>query len=350
MPAASFRDADVLAGRFERGDLVRVRAASSASATSCRSRCARSPRGAATRPTRRRSCRSPTATSTSSTASSSTSRGEVHDPAFSALLDGAAGRRGAARRAAPRAVHARRRTTPTSAGCSSTRSPSATLALETCPLHPRLDSGPAAHRGDRPRPRQDARVHLRRRDRPHRRGPPARPRRARAADARRARRPRPALDDARRLALAHCVLMPPRRRRRAAAASARPACTRKDSNMMSYEVKQDRTWWLLLDQSALCRRTGAKLSPFCRPSTSSRERSQEREFWGQRLAGQLRSHVPRRDLRAKTHTEMPAKCGHISPGSDKSANRLLIGAGSYADRHAKLLIHLAVEGSRLDAY
>ena len=38
------------------------------------------------RPTRPRSCRSPTATSTSSTASSSTSPREVHDPGYAALL------------------------------------------------------------------------------------------------------------------------------------------------------------------------------------------------------------------------------------------------------------------------
>ena len=45
----------------------------------------------------------------------------------------------AARRVAARAVHARAATTPTSAGCSSTPSRSATLALETCQLHPRLN-------------------------------------------------------------------------------------------------------------------------------------------------------------------------------------------------------------------
>ena len=74
--------------------------------------------------------------------------------------------------------------------------------------------GPAAHRRARARPRQDARVHLRRRDRADRRGPAARPRRARAADARRARaarRPRRRAPPRARPLRAD----PPRRRRRA---------------------------------------------------------------------------------------------------------------------------------------
>src|SRR4051794_10063064 len=54
------------------------------------------------------------------------------------------------------------------------------------PAAPASESGPAALRRARPRPRQDPRVHLRRRDRPDRGGPPARPRRARPAAARRA--------------------------------------------------------------------------------------------------------------------------------------------------------------------
>ena len=57
---------------------------------------------------------------------------------------------------------------------------------------PAARPGPAAHGGARPRPRPHARVHARRRDRAHRRGAPARPRRARAAAARRARARRPA--------------------------------------------------------------------------------------------------------------------------------------------------------------
>ena len=87
----------------------------------------------------------------------------------------------------------------------------ATLAHETCQLHPRLNSdllicaalvhdlGP------------HARVHLRGRDRPHRRGPDARPRGHRRADAGRAHRPsgrrsRRAVSEAAKLALLHCVL------------------------------------------------------------------------------------------------------------------------------------------------
>ena len=74
----------------------------------------------------------------------------------------------ATRRCAPRGAGRRARapaTTPTSAACSSTRSRSRTLAQEACLLHPRLNSRPADLRCARPRPRQDARVHLRRGDR-----------------------------------------------------------------------------------------------------------------------------------------------------------------------------------------
>ena len=112
-------------------------AASSASATSCRSTCARSPRAAAT-PTRRRSCPSPTATSTSSTASSSTSRGEVRDPAFAALLDDLLGDdelRAALRRSpCTRGGHH-----AYLGGLLEHTVAVATLAVETCALHPRLD-------------------------------------------------------------------------------------------------------------------------------------------------------------------------------------------------------------------
>ena len=73
--ARAFRDADVLAGRFERGELVRVqrpRRALPRGAADRASQRSRAPR--ARRPTRRASCPSPTATWTSSRASSSTSR------------------------------------------------------------------------------------------------------------------------------------------------------------------------------------------------------------------------------------------------------------------------------------
>ena len=92
------------------------------------------------RPTRRRSCRSPTATSTSSTASSSTSRARSTTPRYRGA---ARARCSATTRCAPSGAARRARapaTTPTSAGCSSTPSRSATLALEACQLHPRLNS------------------------------------------------------------------------------------------------------------------------------------------------------------------------------------------------------------------
>jgi hypothetical protein len=40
--------------------------------------------------------------------------------------------------------------------------------------------------------------------------------------------------------------------------------------------------------------------------------SQEREFWGQRLAGQIGRMVPAETERAKPTPRMPAKCGQIS--------------------------------------
>ena len=124
VPARAFRDADVLAGRFDRGDLVRVRGRVERFRDELQVELRRHrARRRRARPTPPRSCPSPTATSTSSTASSSTS------PARSTTRStGAArarcspttrcARTGAARRARATA------TTPTSAACSSTRSPS----------------------------------------------------------------------------------------------------------------------------------------------------------------------------------------------------------------------------------
>ena len=138
-------------------------------------------------PTRPRSCPSPTATSTSSTASSSTSRARSTSPATA--------RCSRACSATPRCARAWRRAPCTRGGHHAYLGgllehtvAVGTLALEACQLHPRLNSRPAGHRGARPRPGQDARVHLRRRDRALRGGPPARPRRARPAAARAAAR------------------------------------------------------------------------------------------------------------------------------------------------------------------
>ena len=157
-------------------------AASSASATSCRSTSARSRAREARRSGRLPARRLPRPRRARRLPRAPRARG-LRPRATRALLDALLADARAARRLAPRPVHARAATTPTSAGCSSTRSRWRTLALEVCQLHPRLNSRPAAVRRARARPRQDARVHLRRRDRAHRGGPAARPRRARPAAA-----------------------------------------------------------------------------------------------------------------------------------------------------------------------
>ena len=147
---------------------------------------ARAPRA---RPTRRRSCRSPTATSRSSTASSSTSPREVHDTPVRRAARAAARRRGAARRVAPRAVHARR---PPRLPRRAARAHGRGRAARRRDVHAARapEQRPAHLRRARARPRQDPRVHLRRGDRGQRRGPAARPRRARPRAAARARRRR----------------------------------------------------------------------------------------------------------------------------------------------------------------
>ena len=113
--ARAFRDADVLAGRFERGELVRVsgrverfrdqpvlevvdiaRVEADADGSGSEAEI------------RRGSCRPPTATSTSSTASSSTSPARSTTAAYRALLDALLADADAARGVAARAVHARR--------------------------------------------------------------------------------------------------------------------------------------------------------------------------------------------------------------------------------------------------
>ena len=134
-PARAFRDADVLAGRFERGDLVRVRGRVERFRDELQVE-VRAIARARGRPTRRRSCPSPTATSTSSTASSSTSRARSTTRRYAGCWSDCSADDALRAELAPRAVHARAATTPTSAGCSSTRSRSATLALEACTAAP----------------------------------------------------------------------------------------------------------------------------------------------------------------------------------------------------------------------
>ena len=148
--ARAFRDADLLAGRFERGELVRVRGprrALSRAAADRRSTRSRAPR--ARRPTRRASCRAPTATSTSSKASSSTSRARSTTRALSGLLDALLGDRRAARAAAARAVLAcRARPAPGGPAARPPRLPRRPArahgrgrddGARAVPLHPRLD-------------------------------------------------------------------------------------------------------------------------------------------------------------------------------------------------------------------
>ena len=212
--ARAFRDADALAGRFERGELVRVsgrverfrdqpvlevvdiaRVEADAEGSSVR------------RAIRRGSCRPPTGTSTSSTGSSSTWRARSTTAAFERCStrcfgDASCGRQWRRAPCTRGGHHAYL------GGLLEHTVAVATLALRGLPAAPAAEPGPAADGGARARPRAHARVHLRRRDRADRRGPAARAprdRRSRWCLARAG-----ALDDERRLALLHCVLCSPR--------------------------------------------------------------------------------------------------------------------------------------------
>ena len=153
--ARAFRDADVLAGRFERGELVRVRGRVERfrEELQIEVRTIARAEGARGR-SRALPAASPTATSTSSKASSSTSRARSTTPACRACstrLLGDGELRAEIRRA-PCSVPVRARRP---GGASSARGPSshhaylggllehtvavATMALELCTLHPRLD-------------------------------------------------------------------------------------------------------------------------------------------------------------------------------------------------------------------
>ena len=186
IPARAFRDADVLAGRFERGDLVRVvgrvERFRDELVLEVERRRARRRRG---RPGRLPAHRLPR-------------------PRRARRLPRAPGRRGLRPRLPRAARFAARRSRCSARRCAARRRTRsghhaylggllehtvavATLAHETVPAAPAAELGPAADRGPRPRHRPDARVHLRRRDRAHRRGPPARPPPDRPAHARRAR-------------------------------------------------------------------------------------------------------------------------------------------------------------------
>ena len=204
IPARAFRDADVLAGRFERGDLVRV----AGRVDRFRDELQVEVRSIARAPEEEAD---PAAFLPTAYRDLDELEGflehlarEVHDAA--AARDARArcsATPSCARRCAARPARARA-TTPTSAGCWSTRSRSRTLAHDLCQLHPRLDSDlliTAAIVHDLGKTREftyGAEIGL------TDEGRLLGPRRARAADPRAARRA--ALGDERRLALLHCVL------------------------------------------------------------------------------------------------------------------------------------------------
>ena len=172
----AFRDADVLSGRFEQR---RPRARGRPRRALPRRAPARGPRRhqGRDRPTPPRSSRSPTATSTSSTGSSSTWRARSTIPPIARFLDRLLG--DAALRAAWRRAPCSRGGPPRlPRRVAGTHRRGRHAGAGGLPAAPASQFGPADHRRARPRPRQDARVHLRRRDRVVRRGPAARPRRA----------------------------------------------------------------------------------------------------------------------------------------------------------------------------
>ena len=202
LPARAFRDADILAGRFERGDLVRVRGRVERFRDELQVDVRAIERAEARRPGRVPAGRLPRHRRARRLPRAPRARGprpRLPRPARALLGD-------AALRAAwrARAVHARRPPRLPRRAARAHRRGRRRSRSRPAALHPRLNSDLLLMRRARPRPRQDARVHLRRRDRPQRGGPAARPRRARPAPARRARRA--AWTSGRRLALAHCVL------------------------------------------------------------------------------------------------------------------------------------------------
>ena len=184
--ARAFRDADFLAGQFERGDLVAVARPGRALPRRAAGRGALDP-ARRRRPTPPRSCPPPTATSTSSTASSSTSRARSTTPTCARCSTpswATTGFRAELRRApCTRAGHH-----AYLGGLLEHTVAVATLALETCALHPRLNSDLLICAALLHDVGKIARVRARRRDRAERGRRAPGPRRARPADDRRARR------------------------------------------------------------------------------------------------------------------------------------------------------------------
>ena len=148
--ARAFREADVLAGRFERGELVRVRGRVQRFRDELQIELRAIARAEGQPPIRRASCPPPTATSTSSKASSSTSRARCTTlrsrrcwrrcSATGACASSCASHRARAARHGP-APSARvpRRHHAYLGGLLEHTVAVATMALELCTLHPRLD-------------------------------------------------------------------------------------------------------------------------------------------------------------------------------------------------------------------
>ncbi len=188
IPGRAFRDADFLAGQFERGDLVDVRGPRRALPRRAAGRPgARSGAPRRARPTRPSSCRSPTATSTSSTASSSISAARSTTPTCARLLDSFLGdegfradfRRAPCTRGGHHAYLGGLLEHTVAVGDARARDEHAAPAPQ---------QRPAPVRRDPARRREDPRVRARRRDRTDRGGRPRRPPRARRGDRERARR------------------------------------------------------------------------------------------------------------------------------------------------------------------
>ena len=182
--ARAFKDADVLAGRFERGDLVRVAG---------RVERFREELQIDVRAIARAEQADPAAFLPVAYRNVDELDGflehlarEVHDAAYAGLLARLIDDEALRAAVAARALHARRPPrVPRRPARAHGRRRHAGARVR--PAAPASESGPAADRGARARPGQDPRVHLRSRDRPHRRGPAARPHRARPAAARRLR-------------------------------------------------------------------------------------------------------------------------------------------------------------------
>ena len=237
LPARVFRDADLLGGRFDRGDLVRVQGRVERFRDELQVEVRAIERAAGRRPGR-------------------VPAGRLPQPRRARRLPRAPRARGARARL-PRAAGGAARAT-TRCAREWRRAPCTrdghhaylggllehTVAVGDAragdlPAAPAAELRPAADRGDRARPRQDARVHLRRGARAVGRGAAARPRRARPAAAR-AAAARPRARAARR-APALRALPTTGRTPRPAAASAPPRRSRSTASTRSTRASRARS-------------------------------------------------------------------------------------------------------------